>query len=307
MIATWPYIDDSHITQVDPARPATQVPTEAVQGSSYLPGIAIHQVPFGGHGERLDAPPRQNTSTHASSGSHHRVESADIAWPSLDPSVFPDDEGGFDLFGGDPLPSEPTYLSHDREYYHVRTQLADGRQSIIIDPGSVGNLCGDRWAKAVAQEAAKNGYTPSYERRDRPLSVSGVGHGSQKAPYNCKLPIALQPLAGKRPVIGSVKIPAVTDSDLPGLLGLVSLMKNRAVLDFNTLTLYFLGPGDYKLEEALPPGTDSFKCEQAPSGHLVLPCCSFKKDEKPREDEQPLTLLARSPPPGLDSKSRCYQ
>ena len=143
--------------------------------------------------------------------------------------------------------------------------------------------------------AARNGHTPSYDRRARPLNVSGVGHGSQKAPFDCKLPVALQPVAGSRPVVGSVKIPAVTDSDLPGLLGLASLVKNRAILDFNTLTLYFLGPGDYKLEEALPPGTDAYQCERAPSRHLVLPCCEYK-DKQPREDEEPLSLITHAPP-----------
>ena len=96
----------------------------------------------------------------------------------------------------------------------------------------------------------------------------------------------------------------MTDSDLPGLLGLVALMKNRAILDFNTLTLYFLGPGNYKLEDALPPGTDAYQCEQAPSGHLVLPCCEYARG-KPRDDEQPLTLIANTAPPGLESQ--CFQ
>ena len=32
--------------------------------------------------------------------------------------------------------------------------------------------------------------------------------------------------------------------------------------------MYFLGPGDYKLEDCLPPGTKCVQCEHAPSGHL---------------------------------------
>ena len=67
-----------------------------------------------------------------------------------------------------------SYFSEDALGYHIRTQLPDGRPSLIIDPGSVGNLCGDRWAKTVAQAAARNGKSPSYEKRSRPLNVSGV-------------------------------------------------------------------------------------------------------------------------------------
>ena len=64
-------------------------------------------------------------------------------------------------------------------------------------------------------------------------------------------------------------------SELPGLLGKLTLKKNRAVWDFVTDTLYFMGLGDYELEKVMPPGTDSFQLETAPSGHSVLPCCEY--------------------------------
>ena len=40
----------------------------------------------------------------------------------------------------DQIPENQSYLSN----YPIQTNLADGRPSIIVDPGSVGNLCGDR-------------------------------------------------------------------------------------------------------------------------------------------------------------------
>jgi hypothetical protein len=36
---------------------------------------------------------------------------------------------------------------NNSECFHIQTQLPDGRKSLLIDPGSVGNLCGDKWAK----------------------------------------------------------------------------------------------------------------------------------------------------------------
>ena len=113
-------------------------------------------------------------------------------------------------------------------WYHIRTQLPDGRPSLIIDPGSVGNLCGDRWAKTVAQAAARSGKNPSYEKRTKPLNVSGVGHGSQSAPFDCKLPISLKHVDSQAVSSGTVTTPAVANSDLPGLLGLTALRKNKA-------------------------------------------------------------------------------
>ena len=175
--------------------------------------------------------------------------------------------------------------------YHIQTRLPDGRQSIIIDPGSVGNLCGDQWAKQVATEAAKNGYRSSYVQRSKPLQVSGVGNGSQSCVYDCQLPLGLNQSGDNMRTDGKITIPSVQHSDLPGLLGLQALKQNRAVWDFVTNTLYFMGPGDYKLENALPTGTDSYQLVTAPSGHSVLPCCEYSSDSKTAEHT--LTLMSR--------------
>ena len=42
--------------------------------------------------------------------------------------------------------------------------------------------------------------------------------------------------------------------------------------------IYMVGPGDYReaLEKALPPGTRSFQTEIAQSGHMMLPCATYK-------------------------------
>ena len=141
MIAVWPYIDSTLVTQVDPHGSGEQVPN-TLGDDSYT---------------TLDE--------QESSGSRE----ADAA-NDLSPSAF---------------------FTEGSLGYHIRTQLADGRLSLIIDPGSVGNLCEDKWAKLVAQAAARNGKNPSYERRTKPLNGSGVGHGSQSAPYDCTLPISL--------------------------------------------------------------------------------------------------------------------
>ena len=57
-----------------------------------------------------------------------------------------------------------------------------------------------------------------------------------------------------------------------------------------TDALCFMGPGDYELEKAMPPGTDSFQLETAPSGHSVLPCCEYAPASN--ITEHTLTLIA---------------
>ena len=178
-----------------------------------------------------------------------------------------------------------------RTFHVSSTRLADGRPSIIVDPGSVGNLCGDKWAKEIATHAHRNGKRPSYVAKDKPLKVSGVGSGSQFCNYDCQLPVAFRHADGSSSSIGELKTPAVQDSDLPGLLGLSALRRNRAIIDFTTLKLHFLGPGDITVEKALPPGSESFQMEIAPSGHIVLPCCEFAPEE--RQEDHTLILHTR--------------
>ena len=41
--------------------------------------------------------------------------------------------------------------------FHTETRLADGRPSVLIDPGSLGNLTGDQWAREAAKTALETG------------------------------------------------------------------------------------------------------------------------------------------------------
>ena len=82
---------------------------------------------------------------------------------------------------------------------------------------------------------------------------------------------------------GLFKTPCVPKSDLPALLGLESLHNSRCLLDINDFKVYFLGPGDYDLAKTLPPGTRVVQCEQAPSGHMMMPVDCYEaldKEEK---------------------------
>ena len=94
---------------------------------------------------------------------------------------------------------------------------------------------------------------------------------------------------------GVLHVPAVQDSDLPGLMGLTALKSNKAILDFNTLTLYFCHNADYDLDKTLPEGTNKYQLETAPSGHLVLPCCEYKVGSC--NNDYSLTLMTETAQP----------
>ena len=101
---------------------------------------------------------------------------------------------------------------------------------------------------------------------------------------------------------GHISISSVHNSKLPGLMGLNALIKNRALLDFRTQELYFLGPGDYDLTKAVPAGTDVFDLERAPSGHLVIPCCEYEGHNPQDHGGDALTLLTREPAPASNEQ-----
>ena len=68
-------------------------------------------------------------------------------------------------------------------------------------------------------------------------------------------------------------LPQQSNHALPALLGLETLIERRAIMDFTMMRLFFTGPGETDINPC--PGTDEFDMLQAPSGHLMLPCCEY--------------------------------
>ncbi len=101
---------------------------------------------------------------------------------------------------------------------------------------------------------------------------------------------------------GDFTFPAVNDSNIPGLLGLFTLKRLRPILDTVNNKLYCLGPGDFDLAAAMPPGTECFDLDTAPSGHLLLPITKYAELEKQKAngslniDNTPISLLTVTPP-----------
>ena len=291
MIAVWEYVDPDLLRQRIDYGDDPQIPMIAQ------------------HGAPLEPPPSHFGITPPGSGASTPRRSVSPAGSHRGPSSFPVVDTDTAL---------PTY--------HALTRLADGRPALLVDPGSVGNLCGETWARSVADAAKKVGKMPTYTKRSRVLNVQGVGKGSQSCEHDLALPISMRTVDGDKVMSGKFVTPAIPGSDVPGLLGLTALTTNRAILDCNTRMLHFCGPGDYDLTKLLPPGTDSLQLEIAPSGHLVLPCCDYEgasssstpsvsllarqmstrgkslKEVPPAPAYPPRGLpLGAMPPPGLDA------
>ena len=75
------------------------------------------------------------------------------------------------------------------------------------------------------------------------------------------------------------------------------------MIDFQTLRMYLLGPGDYDLAAAMPPGTDVIQLELGPSGHLCMPCCEYDAP-KPVRPKRDMSLLATQPSPAVEEPAK---
>ena len=137
--------------------------------------------------------------------------------------------------------------------YNIGTVLEDGRESLLVGPGSFGNLIGEHTYERQAMTANNNGKQGSVSQRRTVLNVGGVGHGTQRCTKDGVIPTALRRSDGTM-VGGTFTAPIVEGATTPALYGLQSMIKNRAILDCAGKKLYHMGPGEFQI--ICPPGTD---------------------------------------------------
>ena len=148
---------------------------------------------------------------------------------------------------------------------HSMTRLSDNEDGLLTDIGAIDNLGGERTLRRAAARGRKHGHKDMTTRpMDRPMSVEGVGNGSQMA-KNIATIVTCTP----DHEIGTYESPMIEDSDLPMLWGLRSIAAKRGLIDTYNKRIYMVGQGGYKLQ--CSPGTKHFEMETAPSGHLMIP------------------------------------
>ena len=75
-----------------------------------------------------------------------------------------------------------------------------------------------------------------------------------------------------------------------------ALLDNKAIIDFGNKKLYFIRAGEANID--LPSGSSTFQLEQAPSGHLVLPCAHYgAADNQRRQLDQAEVALHQASSP----------
>ena len=66
-------------------------------------------------------------------------------------------------------------------YHGLMTNLPDGRQGLLVDPGAWSNFAGETWILKMARKAVDVGLKVSETRMAQPLKLAGVGAGSNSA------------------------------------------------------------------------------------------------------------------------------
>ena len=109
-----------------------------------------------------------------------------------------------------------------------------------------------------------------YAQRQRPLTCSGVGTGSQHVSHDVEVPIGL----GNGRLDG-YRAPELPNSRTPALLGSNAMREKRCLVDTFSNKLYMVGPGGYEIR--LSPGSEVYNLEDSDAGHQMLPCSNSSR------------------------------
>ena len=115
----------------------------------------------------------------------------------------------------------PTTL---KPYHHIK------KLAWLVDGGSV--LATSQRMHGRAQPAAATmqcGLHSAQRRRERLLTVRGVGQGVEKCTHNCVLPVTLNSVG--RPASDTFDTPTAPRSQLPAILGLSVASESRMIID----------------------------------------------------------------------------
>ncbi|CAE7314416.1 RE2, partial [Symbiodinium necroappetens] len=243
-------------SQIHPDDSASQVsPAEVPQVQSLIRGAP---------------PPKYPPPSSRPSNAEHSEQERRKTTLQLQTMSYPWWETGTEDVAASESAGQPTGV------YHERTRVK-GKVGLLVDPGAHDNLVGDRTMKLLSSQVKCK---PSIRPLERPLSVQGVGNGSQQADLSHGVEFSIR-APGVSNIDGTFNSPVVPDSDLPPLLGLKSLRNCNAVLDMQHQKLYIPGPGGLEIVQS--PRTLMLDLELSPSGHLILPVHPRTKSSEARK------------------------
>ena len=127
---------------------------------------------------------------------------------------------------------------------------------------------------AASQAAGWPG--PQYQKRHKPLVMSGIGTGSQMATHEVWHSVGL-PESGD----ALYRASELPNSATPAILGQNSLAEKCCLVDCAQKRMYAVGPGGYEIR--LSPGSVMYPLKTSRAGHLMLPCAEYGRGQASSE------------------------
>ena len=164
----------------------------------------------------------------------------------------------------------PAYSWFGESIYHANVKLLEG-EALLVDTGAVGDLTGEIQFIRMAALAKKNGHGASFTPLRNRMSIEGVGGGG---PSVCTQTGTVS-IVLSNGQLSSYTAPIIPESQVPSLLGLTTMTRQRVVLDLVHDKWITLGPGG--MEMKLSPGSQVLALKRASTGHIMLPCSEWDK------------------------------
>jgi len=170
---------------------------------------------------------------------------------------------------------------------HSTSQLRGvDREGLLVDSGAIDNLSGKDFVDRQAVIAKRAGHATTFSELGGTLEVNGVGTGSQAATYEASVPIQIE----KDTAVFRTPVLEGAGSGIPGLWGLKSQQRVRAMIDTGGGAVIVPGPGGFQMQ--LSPGSQVIRCEPAMSGHMMIPISDFKRVQEPaQKPKEPRWIL----------------
>ena len=176
-----------------------------------------------------------------------------------------------------------------------------------MDIGAVFNLTGDAWVQRMEGHVPKN-LPIHYDELPEPQGVMGVGKHASTATHAASVPVGMSDQGIEPDENFRYKATAITNSDVPALLGLQSMMASNCILDLRPGKMHMYTAEDANALEIKYVSKKEhlvgrLKMVMAQSGHLMLPCSQFqtppsspsRRANQPSSSTQP--TRSRSPMP----------
>ena len=169
------------------------------------------------------------------------------------------------------------------------TQL-QGAHGILIDTGAVQNLHSDYWRRRFQKALDEHGLIPRMRRSV--ATFTGIGGKPDVSTREMRFPICVDGQCG------TFTSQEMEESRVPAILGLTGLEANKAMIIPHDERIII--PNGGKVRITVSKEVQIVKCIRTPSGHLLLPCDQWDREDEFKQDKT-ITLFEGETTPASSS------